>query len=222
MFSELTLLFEIIPLCVIKSLNGLCECLNREMDWQENRPVVQLMDLGERTDKSTREWGEMRGVRWAERLCFCQIWEWRRERERTTITSTLTPPVIMGSVSDAMIGRKEEGSDSNRWENMGHNDKNLVWGLAFQSRGEKWGGAGGGHEENRFYFSDYENLLHLRSLHQKLKTGLNTAAIFKYWILSSVLCLRLILWLLEFWHRFCDVTKIIQEKTFDKDSHFSK
>lgn len=140
MVSELTLLFEIIPLCVIKSLNGLCECLNREMDWQENRPVVQLMDLGERTDKSTREWGEMRGVRWAERLCFCQIWEWRWERERTTITSTLTPPVIMGSVSDAMIGRKEEGSDSNRWENMGHNDKNLVWGLAFQSRGEKWGG----------------------------------------------------------------------------------
>lgn len=220
MFSELTLLFEIIPLCVIKSLNGLCECLNREMDWQENRPVVQLMDLGERTDKSTREWGEMRGVRWAERLCFCQIWEWRRERERTTITSTLTPPVIMGSVSDAMIGRKEEGSDSNRWENMGHNDKNLVWGLAFQSRGEKWGGAGGGSKQ--ILFLRLWKPVTFEVTAPTIKTGINTAAIFKYWILSSILYLRLILWLLEFWHRFCDVTKIIQEKTFDKDSHFSK
>jgi len=31
--------------------------------------------------------------------------------------------VIKDSVSDAMIGQKEEASDSNPWENVDHNDR---------------------------------------------------------------------------------------------------
>lgn len=34
----------------------------------------------------------------------------------------LPATVIKDSVSDAMIGQKEEASDSNPWENVDHND----------------------------------------------------------------------------------------------------
>lgn len=34
----------------------------------------------------------------------------------------LPATVIKASVSDAMIGQKEEASDSNPWENVDHND----------------------------------------------------------------------------------------------------
>lgn len=42
---------------------------------------------------------------------------------RDYLHADLPATVIKDSVSDAMIGQKEEASDSNPWENVHHNDR---------------------------------------------------------------------------------------------------
>lgn len=65
----------------------------------------------------------------------------------------LLAAVIRDSVSDAMIGQKEEASDSNPWENVDHNDRLC---LGTTAAAPSLHQSTGGEIESDFLFGDFE------------------------------------------------------------------
>ena len=84
--------------------------------------------MGERTDRNKRDGEEAGGVTAGEKIHRAAL---RTGIRKWMVITSMPATVIKDSVSDAMIGPKEEASDSNPWENVGHNDR--LW-----SRWRQW------------------------------------------------------------------------------------